>query len=115
MIPGFGGKMSPKKMERLMKQMGISMDELSDVKEVIIRTAYSEITIPHPSVTLMEVQGQKTYQVVGEAAEKPLAPEVSDEDIKLVAAQTKKSEEEAKAALEETGGDLAEAIMKLST
>jgi len=114
MIGGFGG-MSPKKMERLMKQMGITMNELSDVDEVVIRTSYSEIVIAQPSVTIMEVQGQKTYQVVGEAVERPLSSKLSEEDIRLVAAQTGRSEQEAKKALEESGGDLAEAILKLSS
>jgi len=114
MIPGFGGKLSPKKMERMMKQMGITMSELDDVQEVIIRTSHSEIVITNPSVTLMEVQGQKSYQVVGEPVERALAPQISDEDVKLVAEQTGRSEQEAREALEQSGGDLAEAIMRLS-
>jgi len=114
MIPSFGGKFSPKKMERMMKQMGISMSELEEVQEVIIRLPHSEIVIASPSVTVMEVQGQRTYQVVGEPIERKLAPQISDEDVRLVAQQTGRSEEEAREALEHTGGDLAEAIVRLS-
>ncbi|MCQ2377127.1 MAG: hypothetical protein MJ006_03895 [Methanocorpusculum sp.] len=37
-----------------------------------------------------------------------------EDDVKLVASQTGKSAEEAEAALKESKGDIAEAIMKLS-
>jgi len=40
---------------------------------------------------------------------------VAEEDVKLVADQTGKSMEEAKKALEESGGDLAKAILLLQT
>jgi nascent polypeptide-associated complex subunit alpha len=45
----------------------------------------------------------------GGAPEDPLK-----DDIKLIMEQTGKSEEEARKALKETNGDLAEAILKLS-
>ena len=39
---------------------------------------------------------------------------IPDEDIEMVANQANVSEDEAKAALEDTNGDLAEAILKLN-
>jgi nascent polypeptide-associated complex subunit alpha len=33
MIPGFGRGMNPHKMKRMMKQMGINIQELEDVEE----------------------------------------------------------------------------------
>lgn len=51
------------------------------------------------------------------SAEEQLAEvtvEISDDDIALVASQTGKSPKEARAALEQSKGDLAEAIMQLS-
>ena len=39
---------------------------------------------------------------------------ITDDDVDLVATQTGVSQDEARKALEETGGDLAEAIMRLS-
>ena len=41
-------------------------------------------------------------------------PEINEEDIKTVMEQTGKSKEEAKSAIEDTNGDLAEAILKLT-
>ena len=54
----------------------------------------------------------------GRSAEAQLAAvsiEISDDDIALVASQTGRSPKEARAALEATKGDLAEAILRLST
>ena len=57
------------------------------------------------------MQGQESFQISGDVEEKTGA--FSEEDVKLVAEKTGKSEEEARSALEETE-DIAEAIMKLS-
>jgi len=48
-----------------------------------------------------------------EEAPKEEAPEVSEEDVRLVAEQAGVSLEEARRALEEAGGDIAEAILRL--
>jgi nascent polypeptide-associated complex subunit alpha len=103
--------------------MGMNMDAVSDVEQVIIRTANKEITIQEPEVTILEMQGQKIFQVTGgkvtekaaERKEMATAVVVSEEDIRLVADQTGKSPEEAKKALEECGGDLAKAILMLQS
>lgn len=107
---GFRG-ISTKQMERAMRQLGISVEELEDVEEVIIKTSSKEYLFKKPAVTMMLAKGQKTFQVVGE-------PEVSEKgapesDIELVAQQATCSKEEARKALEETKGDIAEAILKL--
>ncbi len=59
---------------------------------------------------------QETYQVTGKAHEVAIDEElvIPDEDIEMVANQANVSEDEAKAALEDTNGDLAEAILKLN-
>lgn len=44
-----------------------------------------------------------------------VAVEISDDDVAMVASQTGKSPKEARAALEEAKGDLAEAILKLTS
>jgi nascent polypeptide-associated complex subunit alpha len=98
--------------------MGMSMDAISDVEQVIIKTGSKEITIEEPEVAILEMQGQKIYQVTGgkiteKATERKLA--VPEEDVRLVADQTGKSIEEAKKALEESGGDLAKAILLLQS
>ena len=58
------------------------------------------------------MQGQESFQVSGDVTEEQ-AEAFNEEDIKAVMEKTNFSEEEAIAALEETG-DLAEAILKLS-
>jgi nascent polypeptide-associated complex subunit alpha len=102
-------KVNPRQMKRMMRQLGMEMEELN-AKEVIIRLEDREIVISNPQVSVVRAMNQKTYQVVGEEKEVPLIPE---EDVALVAEQAGVSKEEAQRALKETGGDLAEAIMKL--
>src|SRR6056297_1260035 len=62
---GGGGGMNPRKMKQMMEQMGIDMEDI-DAQEVIIRTPEEELVFDDAEVQLMEAQGQKTYQVVGE-------------------------------------------------
>ena len=94
----------------------MNMDELEGVREVIIRFDEKELIIDNPSVSLMNVMGQETYQIDGKAREVELEYEIEipDEDVEMVANSANVSEDEARAALEECKGDLAEAIMKLS-
>lgn len=108
----FGG-INPKKMQAMMKQMGISQDEIDVNKVTIEKTNGEKIIIEPASVTKVKMQGQESFQISGEIRTESEAPTISDEDIKTIVEKTGKSEEEAKAALEQTG-DLAEAIMKLS-
>jgi nascent polypeptide-associated complex subunit alpha len=92
------------------------MNELPDAQQVIIQTSTKEIIIENPEVAVLEMHGQKIFQVTGEKiTEKAIKKEVAipEEDIRLVADQTGKSMEEAKRALEEAGGDLAKAILLL--
>jgi nascent polypeptide-associated complex subunit alpha len=105
--------------KRMMQKMGMKIDEIDGVTEVVIRTATREIIIEEPVVTSVVVQGQRMYQITGGSAHErtPSAeaaqPEVPEEDVNLVATQTGKTVDEAKAALKESGGDLAEAILRL--
>ena len=66
------------------------------------------------------MQGQLIFNITGgkikeeTSAEEPEpATEISEEDVRIVADQTGVSDDEARAALVESNGDLAEAIMKL--
>jgi nascent polypeptide-associated complex subunit alpha len=107
----------------MMQRMGMNMDTVADVEQVIIRTSSKEITIEQPEVAILEMQGQKIFQVIGgkitegtpERAALGAKPSVSEEDVKLVADQTGKSVEEARKALEECEGDLAKAILLLQS
>ncbi|WP_276956907.1 nascent polypeptide-associated complex protein [Methanobrevibacter woesei] len=115
MIPGMNPKQM-KQMQRQMKKMGMDMKELKNVKEVIIRLEDKELIIPNAEVSLMNVMGQETYQVTGKAQEVEIEEEliIPDEDIEMVANQAGVSKDEAKQALIDTNGDLAEAILKLN-
>jgi len=102
----------------MMQRMGLSMDAIPDVEQVIIKTSSKEITIEEPEVAIMEVQGQKIFQITGGKITEKVAERKSvipEEDIRLVADQTGKSPEEARKALEECEGDLAKAILLLQS
>lgn len=119
MIPGLGRGANPRQMKQIMKKMGITTEEIDDVEKVIIRTADRDYVITDAQVTVMTVQGQKTYQIVGETSIEEKgegdAPEepFTDEDVEIVMGQAQVSEEEAKEALRETNGQPAEAIILL--
>ena len=102
-----------------MQRMGMNMTPVEDVQQVIIKTSSKDIVVDDPEVAILEVQGQKIFQVVGgrvsEKISERKAPTVPEEDARLVADQTGKSLEEARRALEESGGDLAKAILILQS
>ncbi|MFC7096343.1 nascent polypeptide-associated complex protein [Halobaculum marinum] len=126
-----GGGMNPRKMQQMMKQMGIDVTEI-DAEEVVIKTADEDLVFEAPQVTKMDAQGQETYQIVGspETREKGAAAAVEgdadagdadaddggavpDDDVQLVATRAGVSKDEAREALEAEGGDLAAAISRL--
>ena len=111
-------RISPREARRMMQRMGMSMNAIPDVEHVVIKTSSKEITIEEPGVAVLEVQGQKIYQVTGgKITEKALERKLTipEEDVRLVADQTGKSLEEARKALEECEGDLAKAILLLQS
>jgi len=127
---GGGGGFDPRKMEQMMQQMGIDMDEL-DAEEVVIKTADAEFVFDGPEVTKMDARGQATYTVVGEPEERErgaggeasaieagddTAEEddgIPDADVEMVQTRTGASEAAAREALEENDGDLAAAVAQL--
>ena len=118
---GLRRRMSSREAKRMMQRMGMSMGEMPDVREVIFKTGEKQITVENPHVAILDLQGQKIFQVTGEritesAIEKEKAEVIiPEEDARLVADQTGKSMEEAKRALIESNGDLAKAILLLQT
>ena len=122
-------RMDSRRARRMMKQMGMNMNEISDVKRVIIQGENKEVVIEGPQVTSINVQGTKMYQVAGgrETERRPTTspttetePEkeelvIPEEDILLVAQQANVSIDRARNALKESEGDLAQAIIKLQT
>jgi len=112
-------RVNPREARRMMQRMGMSMDAVADVEQVVIKTSVKEITIEEPEVAMLEVQGQKIFQVTGgkitEKAAERKPSGIAEEDVRLVADQTGKSPDEARRALEESGGDLAKAILLLQS
>ncbi len=106
--------MNPRKMQQMMKKMGMQQQEIPAI-EVIIKTEDKEIVITEPSVSKVNMMGQETFQISGQIHEREISsePNISEDDVKTVMEQAECSEDEAKQALEETSGDLAEAILKL--
>ncbi|MFQ6076346.1 MAG: nascent polypeptide-associated complex protein [Candidatus Bathyarchaeia archaeon] len=111
--------MSPRDARRMMRQMGLKFDEVRGAYQVVIKTPHREIVIDDPEVAVMEAQGQRVYQVIGgvvsERGVKEGEVRIPEEDIRLVAQQANVTPVEAREALEETGGDLAQAILLLSS
>lgn len=109
----FGG-INPGQMKAMMKQMGIKQEEIDASKVIIEKKDGGKIVIENPAVQKMIMQGNESWQITGDAMEESAEEGISEEDIKMVAEKTGKSEKEARKALEEAGGDIAEAIVKLS-
>jgi nascent polypeptide-associated complex subunit alpha len=109
MLPG----LNPKKMAAMMKQMGIKQEEI-DSSRVIIERDEGNIIIDNPSVMKVNMQGQETWQISGDAVEEEVESGISDEDVNLVVEKTGKSKEEARKALEDAEGEVASAIVSLS-
>ena len=105
MIPGI----NPKKMNKMMQQMGIKQEEIN-ATEVIIKTNSKNLVIKNPSVTKVNMMGQNSLQITGDIVEES---DITQEDIDTVASQANVSTGKAKEALENSEGDLAEAILHL--
>ncbi|RLF27992.1 MAG: nascent polypeptide-associated complex protein [Thermoplasmata archaeon] len=107
-------KFNPRQLNQLMKQLGINVREIEDVEKVVIQTKNRDYIFEDAEVTVMDAQGQKTYQLIGTPKIVEKKEKLPEEDITLVMEKTGKTKEEAKKALEESKGDIAEAILKLS-
>jgi NACalpha-BTF3-like transcription factor len=49
-------RVNPREAKRMMQRMGMSMDAVADVQEVVIKTSSKEIKIEEPEVAVLEVQ-----------------------------------------------------------
>ena len=118
--------MNPRQVKQAMRKLGIETEDLEDVQDVVIRTKSKQYIITDASVTIMQAQGQKTYQITGETEVVPLSPgavapkagtpapsAINEDDIKLVMSQTGASREKVIDALKSCDGQPAEAIIKL--
>ncbi|MFT4892247.1 MAG: nascent polypeptide-associated complex subunit alpha [Candidatus Nanohaloarchaea archaeon] len=100
----FGGK----DMSKMMKQMGMDMDEI-DADEVVVKVGDKKLVFSNPQLSKIEAKGQEIFQLQGDYSE---VEDISSEDVELVMDKTGCSEEEARKALEDAE-DVAEAVMNL--
>lgn len=113
MFPGGRGNLNSRKMQQMMKQMGIDMEEIDDVEEVKITTKEKDLVFDEVEVTKMDAKGKTIYQVVGEPEQIQKEYEPDEEDVELVIDQANTTEEKAIKALKENDGDIADAIVEL--
>lgn len=101
---------------RMMERMGINQKEIPDVEEVIIMTPTKEIHVKNGSVAEVNFQGNRIFQVSGEVEEIEREKKTfNEEDVMLVQQQAGVTRERAVAALEEADGEVARAILRLTS
>lgn len=116
------GALNPKKMQAMMKQMGIAQNEI-DASRVIIEKEDGNIIIENPSVVRINMSGNVSFQISGDVKEEEINSEAETpseseeeklkEDIRTIAEQTGVSEDIAAIELEKNNSDIAETIIKL--
>ncbi len=110
MFPG----MNPRDLQKAMKRMGIKQQEVN-AEQVIIKCSDKTLIFDNPEVLRINMMGQENFQITGsyrtEEAEE--TPEINEEDIKTVVAQTNVDEETAKKTLIKNNGDIAKTIIEL--
>lgn len=110
MFPG----VDPKQMQGMLKKMGISQEDVDASRVIIEKTDNSRIIIENPSVQMIKMQGQETFQIAGNILEESPKEEISEEDIQMIVSKTGVSEKKARETLKKNNGDLAETILELS-
>ena len=108
MLPG----LNPREMQKAMKRLGIRQEEI-EAQEVIIKTQDKDLVIKNPHVSKVNMMGQETLQISGDIIEVEKAAEISEDDILTVMDQANCTKEQALGALEQSNGNIAEAILKL--
>jgi len=111
MMPGI----NPKQMKAAMRKMGMTMDEIEDVQKVVVYTPKGNYVFENAQVVGVTMQGSTSYQLTGDVHFEAAEREIPESDVELVVAQTNCTADVARAALKECDGDMAEAILKLSS
>ena len=105
----------PRQLKRMMDSMGIKSTEI-EAEKVVIQAKDRDIVIEDPQITAIDAQGSRSFQITGTVREvaRIAAAEISEDDVKMVSEQSGINDiEKARKALEESGGDIAGAIMRL--
>ena len=106
-----------REMRRMLDKMGLDMTTLDNVEEVIIKTEKKELYLIKPQVIEMKGKDSTIFQIVASNIEEKQreVPTFKEEDIILVMQQASVSREKAIQALTESKGDIAQAILTLTT
>jgi len=106
-----------REMRRMLDKMGLEMKDLGDVEEVIIKTRTKEIFLNKPQIIEMKGKDSTIFQIVATSIEEAVkeVPSFSEEDITLVMLQASVTRDKALVALTESKGDIAQAILNLTT
>lgn len=105
--------LDPEKMNEVMKQLGISQKNIPARKVVIEKLNGEKIFISNPDITKMDIRGKEIFHISGNS-EETSEEGFSEDDVKTVMEKVNCSEKEAKSALRDSNGNLAEAILSLS-
>jgi len=106
-----------REMRRMLDKMGLEMKDLGNIEEVIIKTDTKELYLIKPQVIEMKGKDSTIFQVVATNVEEKQRdiPVFKEEDIILVMQQATVSKEKAIQALIDSKGDMAQAILNLTT
>ena len=106
-----------REMRRMLDKMGLDMKTMDNVEEVIIKTDKKELYLVKPQVIEMKGKDSTIFQVIAADIEEKQREVLSfkEEDIILVMQQANVSREKAISALTESKGDMAQAILSLTT
>ncbi|HZA06593.1 MAG TPA: nascent polypeptide-associated complex protein [Nitrososphaeraceae archaeon] len=106
-----------REMRRMLDKMGLEMKDIGSIEEVIIKTETKELYLIKPQVIEMKGKDSTIFQVVATNIEEKQrdTPVFKEEDIILVMQQANVSKERAIQALSESKGDMAQAILNLTT
>ncbi|MFL6393460.1 MAG: nascent polypeptide-associated complex protein [Nitrososphaeraceae archaeon] len=104
-------------MRRMLDKMGLEMKDLGSIEEVIIKTETKELYLIKPQVIEMKGKDSTIFQVVATNIEEKQRdiPVFKEEDVILVMQQATVSKEKAIQALIDSKGDMAQAILNLTT
>jgi nascent polypeptide-associated complex subunit alpha len=106
-----------REMRRMLDKMGLEMKDIGNVEEVVIKTESKELYLLKPQVIEMKGKESTIFQVIASEIEEKErdVPTFKEEDIILVIQQANVSREKAVQALTDAHGDMAQAILSLTT
>jgi nascent polypeptide-associated complex subunit alpha len=96
--------------------MGLEMQDIGNIEEVIIKTESKELYLLKPQVIQMKGKENTIFQVIASEIEERVrdVPSIREEDIILVIQQANVGREKAIQALTDAKGDIAQAIISLT-